>query len=440
MLLGIAGFVMIGLVVYCLISSKMNAIPIFVAIPIIIALICGFSPAEVFGFIKKGVTTTMSTAILFLFSIIYFSVMSDVGMFDPLLDFLVKKAGNRIVLVTVASGIIATVAHLDGTTASTVLVTVPAMLPLYKKLHMRPVVLCCIISAAISIMNLVPWGGPVARTAIILKTDASILWHELIPLQGLGLVLVLLFCIYLGLMEKKRGAGLNPTGKAAELSEDVDFSGSDAPEDPSLKRPKLVWVNWLITVVVILLMCLTKIPLYGAFMIGLAAALIVNFRTANEQADAVKRHAAAALLTPMILLTTGIFLGILNGTGMMKAMASILINIMPSALGPKLATVMGCLSVPFGMMLGTDSFFFGFMPLCIGVAEQFGVAAHDIAMSMLIGKDFCIMVTPHNATTWLLIGMAGVSLKEQLKFSTPYLWILSIITVFFAGFIGVFQM
>ena len=244
----------------------------------------------------------------------------------------------------------------------------------------------------------------------------------------------------MGLLEKKRGAGLNPTGKAAELTEDMSMAGNDAPADPSLKRPKLVWINWLVTLVVILLMCFTKIPLYGAFMIGLAAALIINFRSSKEQANAVKRHASAALLTPMILLTTGIFLGILNGTGMMKSMANILINIMPNALGPKLATVMGCLSVPFGMMLGTDSFFFGFMPLCIGVAEKFGVAAHDIAMSMLIGKDFCIMVTPHNATTWLLIGMAGVSLKDQLKFSAPYLWILSIITVFAAGILGVFQM
>ena len=38
-------------------------------------------------------------------------------------------------------------------------------------------------------------------------------------------------------------------------------------------------------------------------MIGLAAALIINFRSSKEQANAVKRHASAALLTPMILLT-----------------------------------------------------------------------------------------------------------------------------------------
>lgn len=418
----------------------MNAIPIFMAFPILIALLCGFGPAEVFAFVKKGVSTTMTTAILFLFSIVYFGLMNDVGMFDPLMNFLSKKAGSNIVLVTLATGIIATIAHLDGTTAGTCLITVPAMLPLYKKLHIRPVVLCAIVSAAISIMNLTPWGGPVARTAIILKTDAAILWHELLPLQAVGLVIVAAFCIYMGLLEKKRGAGINPTGKAAELSEDMGDVSNDAPADPSLKRPKLVWVNWFVTLVVILLMCFTKIPLYGAFMIGLAAALILNFRGSSDQANAVKRHASAALLTPMILLTTGVFLGVLEGTGIMKAMANILIGIMPNAVGPKLATVMGCLSVPFGMMLGTDSFFFGFMPLCIGVAEKFGVAAHDIAMSMLIGKDFCIMVTPHNATTWLLIGMAGVSLKDQLKFTAPYMWGLSIITVFVAGLIGVFAM
>ena len=131
MLLGLVGFAMIFLVVYLLISGKVSPMVIFVAVPFVAALICGFTPAQIFEFMKKGVTTTMSTAVLFLFSIVYFSIMNDVGLFDPLVNFLVKRAGNNIVLVTMATGIIATVAHLDGTTAGTMLITVPAVLPIY---------------------------------------------------------------------------------------------------------------------------------------------------------------------------------------------------------------------------------------------------------------------------------------------------------------------
>lgn len=165
---------------------------------------------------KKGVTTTMSTAVLFLFSIVYFSIMNDVGLFDPLVNFLVKRAGNNIVLVTMATGIIATVAHLDGTTAGTMLITVPAVLPIYKKLHIRPVVICCIIAAAISIMNLVPWGGPTARTAIVTGRDVNAIWQELLPLQGLGIILILAFLLTWACL--KRRAAPASTRRAKRLN------------------------------------------------------------------------------------------------------------------------------------------------------------------------------------------------------------------------------
>ena len=121
MFLGVVGFIMIFVIVYCLIQSKANPIPIFITVPLLAAFVCGFAPEAVFGFVKKGVTTTWSTAVLFLFSIVYFGLMSDVGMFDPLVNFLVKKAGSNIILITVATAIIATIAHLDGTTAGTML-------------------------------------------------------------------------------------------------------------------------------------------------------------------------------------------------------------------------------------------------------------------------------------------------------------------------------
>ena len=201
--------------------------------------------------------------------------------------------------------------------------------------------------------------------------------------------------------------------------------------------PKLIWFNALVTIGVILLMCLTKIPLYGAFMIGLALVLAVNFKGGQAQLKAVSSHAAAALSTPMILLTTGIFLGILNGTKMLTSIANILVALMPQAVGAHLPIVIGALSGPIGMLLGTDSFFFGFMPLVLSMGERFAASAHDIAMAMLIGKDFTILVTPHNATTFLLIGLTGVSIKEHLKFCTPYLWILSWITLACATVLGI---
>lgn len=442
-LLGLVGILMIVTIVWALIQSKTNPVPIFVIVPIIAAFIVGFGPTEIAGFIKAGVGKTWSTAVLFIFSIVYFSLMGDVGLFDPMVNWLAKKAGNNIVAVTVATSIIAVIAHLDGALASTLLITIPAMLPVYKKLHIRPVTLLVIIGAAMSIMNLVPWGGPVARTGVVLSVDPAGLWQELLPLQGIGLIILIAFAAYMGLVEKRRGAGLNPSGEAALLDASMDVEGSQHSQEEfdAMKRPKLIWFNLLLTLGVIAMLCLggKKVPLYAPFMLGLAIALIVNFPGAKAQAKAIKMHADTALTMPMILLASGVFLGVLNGSGMMKAMAGLLIGLVPTAIGAHLQDVFGILGVPIGMLLGTDSYFFGLLPLAISVGQQFGVDGHDMAMAMLISKNYGVLVTPHAATTFLACGLAGVEIKDMLKFCAPRLFILSLISLTFGALLGLFH-
>ena len=432
-MLAFMGFAMILVIVYLLVESKSTPAPVFTIVPIVAALIVGVPFTELIKFIKAGVGTTMPIAALFMFSIIYFSVMTDVGMFEPMVNYLVKKAGNNVVIITMATGLIATVGHLDGALASTLLVTIPAMLPIYKKMNMRPVVLLLIIGAAMSVMNLVPWGGPVARTAAITKIDINLLWKMLIPVQIVGFFILMGVCAFLGIVEKKRGAGLSAEALAADSSmiEEID------PKVAALRRPKLIWFNVLLTIGVIGLMCFTKIELYAAFMIGLAIALIVNFPNPKDQTARMKAHAPEALQMATILISSGIFLGVLNGAKMMGAMAQAMLHIIPTFVGPYLHLVMGVLSVPIGILLGTDSFFFGVVPIAISLGENFGIKPIDMANAMLIGKNYGVLVTPHAATTYLAIGLAGVELKELLYYCTPRLWILAIISLISAVLLGV---
>lgn len=432
-MLAIIGFLMIGTIVYLLIQSKSTPVPAFVVVPTIAALAAGSSFTDITKFIKSGVATTMPIAILFMFSVIFFSVMTDAGMFDPLVNFLAKKAGTNVVAVTVSTGIIATIAHLDGSLAATLLVTVPAMLPLYKKLNIRPVVLLVIIGAAMSIMNLLPWGGPVARVAAITKVDINNLWHTLIPLQVVGIGIVLIFAALMGLLEKRRGAGQN----IVDLADSGISAAEVDPKVQALKRPKLVWFNVLLTLGVIALMCFTKIELYAAFMIGLAVALIVNYPDIADQNSRMKAHAANALAMATILVASGVFLGVLSGAKMLNAMATALLSVIPSFVGPYLHLVMGAFAVPIGMLLGTDSYFFGLLPLAIGVGSKFGIDPVNMANTMLIGKNFGVLTTPHAATTYLAMGLAGVELKELLYYCMPRLWVLSLVSIVAAIILGI---
>ena len=226
--------------------------------------------------------------------------------------------------------------------------------------------------------------------------------------------MVLFFAAFMGILEKRRGAGLHPTGKAAELDEDASSAHQISDEEAAaLKRPKLFWFNLILTVGVIAMLCFTKIQLYAAFMIGLSLALIVNFPDPKMQGARIKAHAGEALGVPMILLASGVFLGVLTGTKMM-----------------------GIFAVPIGMMLGTSPYFFGLLPLAIGVGEQYGISPENMSNAMLVGKNFAVLVTPHAATTFLCCGLAGVSIKQLLRFCAPWLWGLSIISLVFAIALG----
>lgn len=200
----------------------------------------------------------------------------------------------------------------------------------------------------------------------------------------------------------------------------------------------MFWFNLLLTLGVIALLCFTKIPMYGAFMIGLALALMVNFPKAKDQARAMKMHAATAVSMPMILLASGVFLGVLDKSGMMHSMAEMLVAVIPNFLGPHLQDVFGFLAVPIGMLLGTDSYFFGLMPLAINVGQSFGVSPESMSMAMLIGKNYGVLVTPQAATTYLACGLAGISLRKLIVYCAPYMWILSWISLALATVLGLF--
>lgn len=435
-MLALLGFGMIGVIIFLLIQEKLHPAVVFVIVPVIAAVLAGTDIVELGKFVTSGVGKTMSVAVLFIFSITYFCVMNDAGMFDKMVDTLTRKAGNNVILVTVATTVIAIIGHLDGALASTILITCPAMLPVYRRLNMRPVVMLACIGAAMSIMNLVPWGGPTARVGAITGVDVRELWVAMIPVQAIGLVITLGFAVYMGMVEKRRGAGYLSDAELCAVEDGCDLEAIAA-----LKRPKLVLFNVVLTLGVIGLLCFSKLPAYFDFMVGLAIALMVNYPGVKAQTARIKAHAAEALSVPAVLLTTGIFLGVLTGTKMLDAMAVALISVIPGVFGPFLHLVMGIFAVPIGMMLGTDSYFFGLVPLAIKVGQTYGIDQLDMAYAMLIGKNYGVLVTPHAATTYLAIGMAGgISLKEHLTFCMPRLWLLSLLALASALAVGVIHL
>lgn len=431
------GFIMVISIVALLLKGKMSPIVVLITVPTIAALILGYSVADVGGFIKEGVGTTTSNAILFIFSVVFFGVMSDVGVFDIIVNFLVKKAGANVVSITVSTAIIAIIAHLDGSTATTVLITIPSMWPIYKRMKIRPQVLLCIVASAMGVMNLLPWGGPTARTATVLGMDATVLWHMLIPIQLLGCIVTILLAVVLGLMEKRRGAGLVLEAADSGIAE---AAAVEEQQGQDLKRPRLLWINILLTVGLIASLMLNITTSYVLFMVFLSAALIINFPSLKEQDNRIKAHAPTALIISATMLASGAMVGIMNGTKMLDAMANAIISILPDALGRYIHVIFGVLGMPLGMVVGTDAYFYGIMPLIIEVGTKYGVAGLNTAMAMIIGKNVVLMISPLVPATYLAIGLVDLDLKDHIRFCFKWLFAVTMVMLLGGLLMGIIKL
>ena len=393
-----------------------------------------FTLDEMAGFIKSGVSSVHGTAVLFIFSVLFFGLMTDAGMFDKIINALMKKVGNNVVGVALMTCLIAIIGHLDGGGASTFLITIPAMLPVYKRLHMRRETLLLICVTAMGVMNLMPWGGPTMRAASVLEIEANDLWFQLMPMQVVGFVLAIGTAVFWGFQEKKRIAKLGDA--AAEEEGKYDDSDSEV-KDESLARPGKFWFNLVLTLSVIVVLVLDLFPAYYVFMVGCALAMLVNYPGKKMQSKRMKAHAASGLTMASTILCAGVFLGVLQKSGIMDLMATTMASFIPTSMGKFLPVIIGVLSVPLALLFDTDSYFYGVLPVLIGVGNQFGVNPAHIAIAMVVCRNCATFISPVAPATYLGIGLAGVEIKDHIKYCFGWQWAVSIICLVAGLILGV---
>ena len=463
-IVGILGLLTIVAIVVTLFKSKTQPAIAFIVWPTILALILVIGGRHSFddiaAMIKSGFTSTGPTAALFVFSVLYFGFMTDAGMFDVIIGKLMKLVGDNVIGVAVVTCIIALVGHLDGGGASTFCIVIPAMLPVFKRMHMRPTSLLRIAVLAMGVLNLMPWAGPTMRAASVLGTEAGALWKTILPVQIFGIVLALAHAVLTGFQEKKRGAGLH--GKLAETEGVIELdetAGAASAGDSELARPKLFIFNILLTVAVIAMLIWDVFPSYYPFMIGCAVALFVNYGfSAKMHKKIINLHAGPALMMCSTLMGAAVLMGILTSSmgadgkvisakvmelpedalpSVVRCLANMVASFMPAALGKQLPLVIGFLSVPLALAFDTDSYFYGMLPVVIGIGQAFGVAAQPIAVAMVICRNCATFISPMVPATLLGIGLAEVDIKDHIKASFLYVWAFSIICMIVGKVIGI---
>lgn len=437
-ILALLGFATVIAVIVLLLRNVTVPALAFVSVSTITAAILvatgAFTLDEMADFIKEGVKGVHGTAILFIFSVLFFGVMTDAGMFDKIIGALMKKVGNNVIGVTLMTCLIAIIGHLDGGGASTFLITIPAMLPVYKRLHMRRETLLLICVTSMGVMNLLPWGGPTMRAASVLGVEPNDLWGQIVPMQVVGLVLAVGTAIFWGFQEKKRIAKL---GDAA-VEDAGKYDDSDSEEkNNELARPKNFIFNVILTLAVIIVLVMDIFPSYYVFMVGCALGILVNYRGKKLQNSIIKSHAASGLTMASTIMCAGVFLGVLSKSGIMEKMAIMMAGVIPASMGKFLPVIIGVLSVPLALLFDTDSYFYGLLPVLISVGNQFGVNPAHIAIAMVVCRNCATFISPVAPATYLGIGLAGVEIKDHIKYCFGWQWGVSLICLVAGLILGV---
>ena len=452
MLLTVFAYAMMVVFMYVIMKKKMSPFTALVLIPLAFALVAVLTGVVqdvnigtlvrqgLFGNNSKDKLTAMKgtaeTGVMLLFAILYFSLMLDSGLFDPITNKMIRFAKGDPMKVLVATAIVAAAVSMNGDGTTTTLICCSAFVPIYKKLDMKLMNLGVLVILQNTIMNLLPWGGPTARAMSVLGVEADILGY-LAP----GMVLSILYVIFFvarGMGKKERARLGIKELTDAELDELTTISD---PEVLAIRRPQNFWINAVMTLVLIgwlvagSFIDAIEVKPVVLFLIGTGLAMMINYPDLKTQSKRIGENAGDAVQVVLLVFGAGVFMGLFQGTGMAKALTDSIVHIIPQQLAGFWSLIIALISVPGTFFLTNDGFYYGVLIPFAEIGRQYGFTDMQMALASLMGQAFHLL-SPLVAFIYLLLRLTGLDMGEWQRESAKYaavVFVIFVVTIVLMG-------
>jgi len=406
-------------------TRRLTPMVALILIPTLFAILAGFG-GSMGPMMLEGVKNLAPTGVMLMFAILYFGMMHDAGLFDPLIKVTLKLSQGDPLKVLVGTAILSLLVSLDGDGSTTYIIVLTAMLPLYQRLKLNPLFLSGVVMLAVGITNIVPWGGPTARAASALHLDPNELFTPMLPAMLASACWVVVVAYILGLYERKR-LGHLPDSIVEEI---------DDPHSAAHQHPVRLILNALLTLILVVMLMLGTLPLSVLFILAFAVALLINYPSPEAQKERMSAYAPSILMVVSLIFAAGIFTGILSGTHMVDAMTHSILALVSKQTGPHLSVITAIVSMPLTFFVSNEAFYYGMLPILTRAASTYGISAAEMGRAAIVGQPVHVL-SPLVPSTYLLVNMAKVDFGDHQRFTILWAIVSCLVMLAIALVVGV---
>lgn len=437
--LATVGFIMIILIMVLLLTQKVTAMFAFAVIPIIGGLIVGMSPTNIGSSVQYGLGLTTSVALVMLFALPYFLLLADTGFFNEIVRKVLRHVRITPPLLICLTLIISWVVGLDASITSQYIIVMPLLYPFYKKFKISPIILMFFTTMGIVMDFDLPWTARTLRAVSLVpkvSNGPTALFGKILPVQVVFFILLLVIAYMVGLyVQKKQHIIVAKTTKKERIA-----LANEVKDDQELTRPKLFWINVILTLIIIVCMvAFPTFPQYYLFAIGIVIAFMINYPDQKLQNKLWKKYAKSMVPVMPTILLSGVVVGIMTKSGMMKSMVTVLLRVLPKSVGPYIYIIIALIA-PLMFLFTNDTWYFVLLPIVMSLEAAYGVSEMVVIATLFMNMG--ALLSPI-AQPQIYLGPSSVAdsftVPDYIKKSFLPIWLLNIVWVLLGLLLGAFK-
>lgn len=409
----LAAILMVSIVILSVFVKKLPMQFTLCIVPVACALLIGYSIQEIGDMAVNSINRSMKAAgYMCFFAMIYFTVLSETGMFSILIKKLLKfsRGSLNVYAVMIMTSAIAAVSMLTATIVTAYLIVFPIMLPIYKKMNFNRKAAMIIAQTSIAAMCFVPWGIAVVNSSVFAGVDAMELSRRLIPVAFCFIPAIVLQWVYFGFKHKKQGGLMS-----VEWSEENNELEAKAD---SMERPKYFWINFIFFLAVIALLAANKVPTYLIFIAASFVTIMINYPEPKEYQKLLAKAGNRFYNTMFMLIGISIFIGIFQDTDMVSALATFIVGSFPAFLTRYIHIILAAVMIVVIRFM-PNKIYNSMYPVLISIGTKFGLAGTDVIAPFVCNMSLATGSSPFTATTHVGVGLLEIDVDDYCREAVP---------------------